>query len=635
MAESAKSQPYQVVSRRYRPQAFDELIGQPHMTQALTKAIEQNRVGHAYLFTGARGTGKTSTARIFAKCLNCFSGPTISPCQTCDSCQGIAVGEDLDVIEIDGASNRGIDEIRQLRSNVGIRPSRSRYKIYVIDEVHMLTAQAFNALLKTLEEPPGHVKFIFCTTDPQKVPITVLSRCQRYDFMPVETSQIAESLARIVAQEHVQAEPEALELLARRAAGSLRDSQSLLEQLLSFCTEKISLTDVLSLLGIADSQRILTLAHRLLDRDVAGVLQEIDRAVQEGVEIGQLTQQMIGLFRDAIALKVGCDQSLLLQVVGEGVAGLRQLVDRASLEQWMAGLQIMDVALTKMQYSLHSRILMEAACVRICQLEQLKSLGELLGKVATNHEGALPGESLKPIGATQLAGKIERPISEGVAESQRPPMAASSSQIPDPTMDTVAKKKEPLADDLPAPAVGEVAVAEVAVADTDPISLWNAVVAQEGGVTAAFISQYVSVTWADQHLLRVVLNSQYHCQMCNRPERKERLENVVRALAGRTIRLDFQADLTANPPHRAAAPKRTSRRQMQQSLEQHPFVRQAIELFDADVIDFRMGQAKPVVASDEQTDETELIDNFYDTGADSVEGQDPLQINTEEIAKHV
>src|SRR6476619_6678157 len=205
---------YVVVARRYRPQDFSQLIGQGQVSQALANAITTNRVGHAYLFTGARGVGKTSTARIFAKALNCVNGPTTAPCGECDICAGIAAGSDVDVIEIDGASNRGIDEIRQLRSNVNVRPSRARFKIYIIDEVHMLTTPAFNALLKTLEEPPEHVKFIFCTTEAEKIPITVLSRCQRFDFAPMELSSIMGRLEHICRNEKVDVEPEALQIIA-------------------------------------------------------------------------------------------------------------------------------------------------------------------------------------------------------------------------------------------------------------------------------------------------------------------------------------------------------------------------------------------------------------------------------------
>ena len=285
-----KGEQYVVIARRYRPQTFGELIGQQHVAQALCNAIKTNRVGHAYLFTGARGVGKTSAARILSKALNCSSGPTATPCGECDVCHSVASGNDVDVLEIDGASNRGIDEIRQLRSNVNVLPSRAPFKVYIIDEVHMLTKEAFNALLKTLEEPPKHVKFIFCTTDPEKIPITVLSRCQRFDFAPIDESAIVDRLQQIVAAEGATAEPEALDMLARRAAGSMRDSQSLLEQLLSFAGDHITVDAVHRMFGTAESGRVAAVVQRLQSRDAAGALAEIDVAVREGVDIGQLAE---------------------------------------------------------------------------------------------------------------------------------------------------------------------------------------------------------------------------------------------------------------------------------------------------------------------------------------------------------
>ncbi|RPH80762.1 MAG: DNA polymerase III subunit gamma/tau, partial [Planctomycetaceae bacterium] len=255
-AESPRDDRYVVVARRYRPRSFDQLIGQQHVGRALCNAIETGRVGPAYLFTGARGVGKTSTARIFAKALNDPGGPTSHPDGQSDIAQAIDSGEDVDVLEIDGASNRGIDEIRSLRAGVGVRPSRSRYKIYIIDEVHMLTGAAFNALLKTLEEPPAHVKFIFCTTDPEKIPITVLSRCQRFDFSPVAVDSIHGRLREIVDAEGVEADEDALRLIARRAEGSMRDSQSLLEQVMSFSDGKLTTATVHTMLGTADDSRL-------------------------------------------------------------------------------------------------------------------------------------------------------------------------------------------------------------------------------------------------------------------------------------------------------------------------------------------------------------------------------------------
>jgi DNA polymerase-3 subunit gamma/tau len=300
--ESPAGDRYTVVARRYRPKTFEELVGQDTVSVALLRAIETHRVGHAYLFTGARGVGKTSTARIFAKALNASTDGTGRFDPHSEIAQAIDTGEDMDVIEIDGASNRGIDEIRQLRSNASIRPTRSKYQIYIIDEVHKLTTPAFNALLKTLEEPPAHVKFVFCTTDPEKIPITVLSRCQRFDFPPVQTDQILGRLKLICETEGTDADDAALRLIARRAAGSMRDSQSLLEQLLSFGGNRITVEDVHGMLGTADEARLANFAKCLIDRNASGSLIELDDAVNAGVDPGQLAEQLLGYLRDMMAV---------------------------------------------------------------------------------------------------------------------------------------------------------------------------------------------------------------------------------------------------------------------------------------------------------------------------------------------
>src|SRR5947209_921707 len=274
---------YTVLARRYRPQTFADLVGQEPVARALVNALKTNRVAHAYLFTGARGVGKTSTARILARALNCEHGPTPTPCGSCSLCRSIATGEDVDVLEIDGASNRRIDEIRDIRSNVQYRPSRARFKIYIIDEVHMLTKEAFNALLKTLEEPPPHVKFIFATTEVEKIPITILSRCQRFDFAGISVKNIVAQLRRIVASEGLQADDDALELVARRAGGSMRDAESLLDQLLAFCGERLTADQIHNLLGTAHDDRVAALAGAVLEQNPPQVLQILAAAADEGL----------------------------------------------------------------------------------------------------------------------------------------------------------------------------------------------------------------------------------------------------------------------------------------------------------------------------------------------------------------
>ena len=339
---SEPSPSYVVVARRYRPQGFGELIGQEHVAQALSNAIATSRVGHAYLFTGARGTGKTSTARIFAKALNCIDGPTAHPCNKCDSCQSISRGDDVDVLEIDGASNRGIDDIRGLRQNVNVRPSRSRFKIYIIDEVHMLSREAFNALLKTLEEPPEHVKFIFCTTEATKIPITILSRCQRFDFAGISTRAIFDRLRQIVEAEGVQAEDEALEVLARRAAGSMRDSQSLLEQLLSFASERITVADVHGMLGTAGDQRLTAIVKHLVERNAAAALGELTATAKEGVDVAQLIEQLFGYFRDCMVAAVGCPADTFLYALTANSGDVIEAGRRLGLQTILAVMQILD-----------------------------------------------------------------------------------------------------------------------------------------------------------------------------------------------------------------------------------------------------------------------------------------------------
>ncbi len=418
-AAEGPARQYVVVARRYRPQTFVELIGQEHVAQALSNAISTNRVGHAYLFTGARGVGKTSAARILAKALNCVQGPSPVPCNQCDICRSISTGEDVDVLEIDGASNRGIDEIRQLRQNVGVRPSRARFKIYIIDEVHMLTREAFNALLKTLEEPPEHVKFIFCTTEPTKIPITILSRCQRFDFAGIMTRSIQQRLEQIVAAEGVEADAEALEVLARRAAGSMRDSQSLLEQLLAFSAGRITVADVHGMLGTAGEERLAALVGHLIAKEPAAALADLDAALSAGVDAGQLIEQLFGYLRDCMAASVGCPSEAFLYTSPSGAEQVVEAGKRLGLDALLAAMQILDQTLSRMRYSTQGRILAELALVRIGHLEDLDELSAVIAQLQT-------GVALGPSAAdrsAQAAGPAAMAAKKKLEPAVAPPMA--------------------------------------------------------------------------------------------------------------------------------------------------------------------------------------------------------------------
>jgi DNA polymerase-3 subunit gamma/tau len=298
---------YQVFARKYRPQTFDDLVGQEHVTRTLKNAVEQNRLAHAYLFVGPRGIGKTSTARILAKALNCIHGPTVTPCGVCDSCKEIAGGNSLDVLEIDGASNNKVEEVRTLTENVRYAPVKGKYKIYVIDEVHMLTPAAFNALLKTLEEPPEHVKFIFATTEPQKVLPTILSRCQRFDLHRIPANLIAQHLQFIAGKEKITLDPAAAHAIARGADGGLRDAESMLDQLVAFCGETIAESDVLNVFGFTSEQTMAGFTGKILRGQTSEALGLLDEQSAAGKEMMKLMSDLIAHLRDLLVFKVKPD----------------------------------------------------------------------------------------------------------------------------------------------------------------------------------------------------------------------------------------------------------------------------------------------------------------------------------------
>ena len=296
---------YLVLARKYRPQKFSEVIGQEHITELFSNAIASKRIAHAFLFCGPRGIGKTSCARILAKSLNCEKGPTVNPCGECAACREIAGGNSFDAIEIDGASNRGIDEIRTLRENVKFAPSYGRFKIYIVDEVHMLTSEAFNALLKTLEEPPQHAKFIFATTEANKVPVTIISRCQRFDFKRITIAAMIEALKDICRKENLNAQEESLFAIAKAAQGSMRDALSILDQLGALNRDQVKSADVFSMLGLVETQMLFELVDGLCDKDCSKALETFNQIIERGKDIKQLSKDLAEHYRHLMVIKVG------------------------------------------------------------------------------------------------------------------------------------------------------------------------------------------------------------------------------------------------------------------------------------------------------------------------------------------
>jgi DNA polymerase-3 subunit gamma/tau len=388
---------YTVLARKYRSGNFDELIGQEHIARTLRKAIESGRIAHAYLFCGTRGTGKTSTARILAKCLICEKSdkPTPNPCGECASCKAIARGDDIDVIEIDAASNTGVDNVRDIIANAGFRPARSRFKVYIIDEVHMLSKAAFNALLKTLEEPPEHVKFILATTEPEKVLPTILSRCQRYDFRNIPTREIVGHLKTIAKSEKIDADEEALFLVAKAGAGSMRDSLSLLDRLLSVGEKTLSVEMIEQLLGLPRSQLIFDLAQAIGEAKVGEVLAQADRIIANGLSPDTLIASLIDHLRNLLIIRTCGADSTLVEVPGIALEDLQ-----AQANQFDAIVLAQDIALLEelrrqLRTTQAGRALLDASLVRLALAEQFTQIGELLNATEGNSAPGAAPDALK------------------------------------------------------------------------------------------------------------------------------------------------------------------------------------------------------------------------------------------------
>jgi DNA polymerase-3 subunit gamma/tau len=411
---------YQVLARKWRPQQFDDVIGQEHITTTLKNAIEQNRLAHAYLFVGPRGIGKTSTARIFAKALNCATGPTTTPCDKCDNCKEIAEGRALDVLEIDGASNRGIDEVRELRETVRYAPARGKFKIYIIDEVHMLTKEAFNALLKTLEEPPAHVKFLFATTEPQKVLPTILSRCQRFDLRRIPAALIVKHLKKIAKDEKVAIDGAALAAIARGAEGGLRDAESTLDQLIAFCGEKIAEKDVLAVFGLVAHDQIAALTDAIVDGKTNAALHVLKELDEIGKDLQRLLADLLDHFRNLLVISLGEEASASLDVADTDLDLIKAQAQRIDSDAVLRIIDVLAATEQRLRYALSKRVFFEIALVKAVRAREatgidgiLKRLNELKAGIS----GAAP-----PVSATSRPPAAEPPRAE-------PASAESASSI--------------------------------------------------------------------------------------------------------------------------------------------------------------------------------------------------------------
>lgn len=539
---------YLVLARKWRPQSFKDLVGQEHVARTLTNAILQNRIAHAYIFSGPRGVGKTSVARILAKALNCIEGPTPTPCQVCSHCREITAGTSMDVREIDGASNRGIDEIRELRENVKFAPASGRYKIYIIDEVHMLTREAFNALLKTLEEPPAHVVFLFATTELHKIPATILSRCQGHDFRIIPLKQIAEKLEQIAEAEKIVISAIGLAWVAAAGKGSLRDAQSIFDQLISYAGADIKDADVEELLCLADRRFLFLLSAAILRKEAGQCLQVINECYYAGLDMKYFFQLLLNHFRNLLFVKIAGPDPSLFDLTEDDLAQLQAQGEGAARETIQRLLDILLAEEENMRRTPDPRLHLETAIVRMAYLEELIPIEEVLGRMEALEKKLLAGAAKAAL----------------TASNRIPPLPAAANP---PSLSRVREDLQ----------------REYSAGDSSPEQRWldyKAHVKKQSPSLGSNIEQGTFISYTDGSVT-VGFPLGFACDYVREREHLERLVELARPFFGDHVKLKVeiikpdQGDLVGKPNGTAK-----NNHDLRQEAMNHPLLRKAIDLFE-------------------------------------------------------
>jgi DNA polymerase-3 subunit gamma/tau len=556
---------YQVFARKYRPQTFDDLVGQTHVSRTLKNAVTQNRLAHAYLFVGPRGVGKTSTARILAKSLNCIHAPTVTPCGVCDNCREIAAGNSLDVIEIDGASNNSVEDVRELRDNVRYAPAKGRYKIYLIDEVHMLSSAAFNALLKTLEEPPPHVKFIFATTEPQKVLPTILSRCQRFDLHRIPANLIAQHLQFIAGKEKITLEPAAANAIARGAEGGLRDAESMLDQLVAFCGEKISESDVLNVFGFTSQHTVADLTDKILRGATADAVQLLHDQCESGKDMMKLMSDLISYLRDLLVYKVKPD-ALSDDVnidVQKSLSAQAELVETDRLLELIDGFAESEA---RMKWAPNKKLHFEVALIKAIQMLNQVTLNEVIENLNALRDG-------KPV--TSETTRAPKPVAGSASPVEDSPRRARTA---DPGSEKLSakpskaqKETEPPKDEAAAPPSSS----------ADPAQIWEQVCTKipARGFLRTLVDSLSVIGAEGRHFVVGYPPAEKSAiETLATTSNRRQLENLLKEISGR----DWSLKLEARDGLPTGKSTRSNSAQVQE-FKDDPLIQEALDIFKGTV----------------------------------------------------
>ncbi len=526
-----ESKPYVVLARKYRPQTFDDVIGQEAIGTTLKNAITLKRVGHAYLFTGPRGVGKTSMARIFAKALNCKKGPTVTPCGECPACAEIEGARSLDVLEIDGASNRGIDEIRALRENVKFAPAAGNFKIYIIDEVHQITTDGFNALLKTLEEPPAHVKFIFATTSANKVPATILSRCQRFDFRRITTDTIASTLKEICKKEKIKIDEDALFLVAKAADGSLRDSQSLLDQIAACADGKISKQDVLGSLGSLEEEKLVELTTALAEGDAKAALFLLNDVLNEGKDAFIFLEKFLEHTRNLLFMQVSEKLGELIDAPESYKKALAEQAKKLSKDELFYFSAVITHTLQTMKRFEAKRIPLEIALVKLARKAPMEELSQVL-EALKNQEKKSPNLRVEPVKAAPApAAKISTPV------KHHQPALKEEDDSDEEDLDMI--------DDLPPTAIPAKESAFHEMKNVSLATIWSPLIGalkSEKISVASYLAEGEPIG-VSAGVARISFPEQleFHRETLEAPDNRRLIEKHLSLLLNQTVRIEFES----------------------------------------------------------------------------------------------